>query len=308
MRRSPPAPHLVVVQPSLRPRNMKKPPASEETGGTRRWARSLPAGFVLLSVTLAGAAVVAVWQTVLREHAGSVNGHDTFAYWSVNAADPYHNAIAPTRGAFLYSPAMAQLMSPLGLLPWEVVRTGWAIIQVALLTVLAGPLAAIVAITPPVWQELLLGNVSFLLAAVAVFGLRWPALWSIAILMKLTPGVGLLWFVARGEWRRFTIAAGTTGVIALVSFVIAPSLWFEWAGVLFANRGVSTDLPTMPPAPLRLAVAAVLVWFGARRGYAWLVPIAVTLSMGHLWVSTLSIAVGALWGINPVRWRPATLS
>ena len=187
-------------------------------------------------------------------------------------------------------------MSLLGLLPWELVRDVWGFGQVVLLAVLAGPFTGPLLLTRPVQWELLLGNISLLLAAVSVAGLRWPALWSIAILTKVTPGIGLLWFVARREWRNLGIAAGATAVIVVVSFALAPGLWVEWAGVLVANRAIAPNPEFwMPPLVIRIAFAAALIWYGARRGWQWVVPVAVMLSTAHLWAYAVTTAVGALW-------------
>ena len=45
------------------------------------------------------------------------------------------------------------------------------------------------------------GNIHLLLGAVIVAGFRWPWLWALPLLTKVTPGVGLLWFALRREWR-----------------------------------------------------------------------------------------------------------
>ena len=58
---------------------------------------------------------------------------DTWAYWSVDAA-PYDGRLSGEgSGVFLYSPAAAQAMSLLGLLPWELVRDVWGFGQIVLL-------------------------------------------------------------------------------------------------------------------------------------------------------------------------------
>ena len=66
------------------------------------------------------------------------------------------------------------------------------------------------------------GNPQIMIAAICVIGFRYPAAWSFAVLTKIAPGIGLLWFVARGEWRNLAIAIGATTLIAVVSFVLAP--------------------------------------------------------------------------------------
>ena len=41
-----------------------------------------------------------------------------------------------------------------------------------------------------------------------VLGFRWPFTWAFVLLTKVTPGVGLLWFAVRREWRSLAIALG----------------------------------------------------------------------------------------------------
>jgi hypothetical protein len=203
-------------------------------------------------------------------------------------------------------------MAPLGWLPWDVVRDTWGVVQVALLAVLTGPFAGPLAVTQPIRVELVFGNVNLLIAAVALLALRWPALWSIPILLKVTPGIGLLWFVSRREWRALAVASLITGLIVLCSFAMAPGLWFDWTSALFASSEIHPELPLPPPWPIRIAMASAMIWMGARRNWAWVVPVAVLLSLGHLWLSSLTIALGAIgwmfWNVmrhGSLGWREA---
>ena len=66
---------------------------------------------------------------------------------------------------------------------------------------------------PVVASDLYLGNIHVLLGAAVVGSLRRPGLWAIPLLTKPSVGVGLLWYVARGEWRRLSIAIGVTAAI-----------------------------------------------------------------------------------------------
>jgi hypothetical protein len=68
--------------------------------------------------------------------------------------------------------------------------------------------------------------------AAVVAGFRWPSAYAFLLPTKVTPGIALLWFVVRREWRNLAIALATTAAIVAVSFVIAPNLWFDWATVL----------------------------------------------------------------------------
>ena len=76
--------------------------------------------------------------------------------------------------------------------------------------------------------ELAGGNISLLLAVAIVVGFRWPAAWALILLTKVSPGIGLLWFAVRREWRNLAIALGATAAVVAVSAVIMPGAWLEW--------------------------------------------------------------------------------
>jgi hypothetical protein len=103
-------------------------------------------------------------------------------------------------------------------------------------------------------------------------------------LTKVTPGIALLWFVVRREWRNLGIALATTAAIVAVSFVIAPSLWFDWATALKNNSSYPEPafayhiLPLIP----RLVIAAVMVAVAARDNARWVVPIAIVVAMPYI--------------------------
>ncbi len=240
-----------------------------------------------LLIGFAGALLVGIW---LRSVFPDLAGTDTYAYWIVDPTDPY-SSVFPQRGTFLYSPAMAMLMAPLGLLPWEVVAAGWLVVQALVLAALLGPLGAIVAMSVIVGVDLLYGNVAIFMMAVTVVGFRWPALWALPVLAKVTPVVGLVWFAARSEWRNLGIALGTLGVLSLVSLVYAPQAWFDWIRLLIDMSAVPSGIA---PLWIRWPLAALLTVWGARTNRKWVVPIAVAVSFGHPWPSTYTVAFGAI--------------
>ena len=246
---------------------------------------------VWVALAVAGAAYVIVTTALTPSPYG---GYDVAAYWALDPADPYRVHVAPALGAFLYSPPIAWLFQPLGLLDLHVARMLWLTLEASLLALMTGPLTIVAAFLPPVQYELNVGNIGLLMAASLVAGLtRWPAAWAFPILTKVTPIVGLAWFVGRRDWRGLVIASGTTLVIAAVSFVVVPGLWFEWLGVLTDNRAVTTDL-YLGPLWLRAGLATGVCWWAGRTNRSWLVPIAVALSLGHLWISGLSIAIASV--------------
>ena len=121
-----------------------------------------------------------------------------------------------------------------------------------------------------------------------VIGFRKPAAWSFVLLTKVTPGIGLLWFVARREWRNLTIALGATALIVGISFVIAPGLWLEWPRSILAVQGRPAPVVTVA----RVLAAALLVIWGARTNRPWTVIVAGTLALAWLDLKTTALLVG----------------
>jgi hypothetical protein len=74
-----------------------------------------------------------------------------------------------------------------------------------------------------------------LLATAVVLGFRYPVTWAFVLLTKVAPGVGLLWFVVRREWRNQATVALATVMVSGVSFFPAPGLWMEWDPVAAAE-------------------------------------------------------------------------
>jgi hypothetical protein len=239
---------------------------------------------------LASAGLAFVAAFVLIDRGQWLLGFDSHAYWVVDIASPYER-IAPQQDAFLYSPPAALLASTFGMLPWEAFREIWRVLQVVALIVVAGPFAGPLALTPPVADEFLSGNLNLFFAAVIVAGFRWPALWSIPLLTKVTPGIGLLWFAARAEWRALGIALGTTAAIVVVTVPLVPELWMSWLRLLATQPADPPLVPAILAFPVRLAMAAALVVIGARANRRWVVPFAVVFAHAHLWIGTLAILV-----------------
>lgn len=144
------------------------------------------------------------------------------------------------------------------------------------------------------------------MAAVIVLGFRYPPVWTFLLLTKVTPGVGLLWFTVRRQWRAFGIALGATLVLVALSVALDPRLWLDWVSKsLFATAsGAPLNQFSIPISlPLRLVVAAAVVTWGARTDRRWTVPVGATLALPLLWPSGLA-GLAAIWGLARQR-RPA---
>ena len=214
---------------------------------------------------------------------------DLHAYWVAGIAQPCANSHAGAVDAYLYSPALTQLMEPLRALPWNVV--------VGLMTLLS--LTILVSLAPAAWPLLMLvfisdiasGNIHLVFAAMIVLGFRWPGLWAFGLLTKVTVGVGLLWFAVRGEWRSLAVALSTTGIVVLVSSALAPGLWLEWVATLWFNATHASVYPPLIAVPLwvRLPIAVVVICWGARTDRRWTVPVATMLALPILWPAALAV-------------------
>jgi hypothetical protein len=137
-----------------------------------------------------------------------------------------------------------------------------------------------------------------------VLGFRWPAAWAIVLLTKITPGIGLLWFAVRREWRSLAIALGTTAAIAAISIVILPDQWSAWVDVVIRNAGKGGTWASVPiPLWFRLPIAVAVVVWGARTDRRWTVPVASMLALPALWYGGISMLLAVI-PLLPARSRP----
>jgi hypothetical protein len=270
--------------------------------GVRRAAAGrLPALVRLETPAWVGVAVaVAFWGliVVFSEPWGRLwgTGQDARCYWQATLADPYLHSDWNDPIAYVYSPAFLQLVTPLTALPWQAFMAAWTAILVAAVRFLTGPrLLAAGLLFPFAAMEVAGGNVSLLLAAAIVVGFRWPAAWAIVLLTKLTPGIGLLWFAVRGEWRSLAIALGATAAIVAVSFVMLPDQWRAWVDVVIRNAGKGGTWASVPvPLWIRLPIAIAVVVWGARTDRRWTVPVASMLALPALWYGGISMLLAVI--------------
>jgi hypothetical protein len=229
---------------------------------------------------------------------------DAYAYWTTRDGAFYDEATTGRIGSYLYSPAFAQLLTPLVLLPLPVFTAVWTAINLAALWWLLGRLALPSLLFLPIPFEIISGNVHLLYAVAIVIGFRYAAAWALMLLTKVTPGIGVLWFLVRLEWRAFAVAMGTTVAIAILSFGLDGLAWETWIGLLrndATNAGQATfeTVGWYLPIPLlpRLVVAAALVVAAGLTDRRWLVPFAVVAALPVVWLNGLAVLTAAvpLW-------------
>lgn len=223
-------------------------------------------------------------------------GADAYAYWRVDIADPYAQVVGSI-GAFLYSPVVARLFAPASLLPWPAFWFAWTAILVATTIWLGGRRILLVLAFPPVLIELYYGNVNLLIAAAIALGFRYPAAWAWVLLTKVTPGIGLVWFAVRREWRQLGIALGATAALVAVSLIVDGRLWPDWLATV-GRAAPPSDQTLEVPLWLRLPSAAALVAWGARTDRRWTVVLGATLALPVLWLATATSVLAALAAID----------
>ena len=125
---------------------------------------------------------------------------------------------------------------------------------------------------PPIALELYHGNVHLLMAAAIALGFRYPWTWAFVLLTKVTPGRRRA--VVRGATRvavTWRSRSESTAAISLVTFVVAPHYWSEWIASIFSNLSEPQFFSVPPAAPIRLPIAVVLLFWGARTDRPWTV-------------------------------------
>jgi len=257
-------------------------------GGWRRVRWLLAAiGLVLLALVVLG---------VLPY---DLHPNDSHAYWAVNPRDPYRGAHLGAPDAFFYAPVVAQLLGPLTTLPFEVFRIAWGALSLGALTA-AGALYTLV--VPGVIEDVVRGNIHVLLAVAILVGFRFPGTWAAMVLTKVTPGVGLLWFAVRRDWRSLAQVAMVTGLVVAVSVVLGgPQLWVDWIKLLATSAESPRTYTYLgaapPPLLIRMPLAVTVVAWGAWTNRRWAVPISAFLALPVIWPSGFALlaAVPPLW-------------
>ncbi len=216
---------------------------------------------------------------------------DAYAYWSTRDGAMYDTQMAGAIGAYLYSPAFAQLLAPAVTLSWPVFATLWTALNLATLWWLLGRWSLPAMLFLPIPFEIISGNVHLLYAAAIVIGLRASPAWALPLLTKVTPGIGVLWFAFRREWRAFALAAVATGIIAGLSYLLDPSAWRRWIDILAGSSSTPVTVGWFLPITLvfRLPVALAVIVVAAWSDRQWLLPVAATIAMPVVWLNSLAV-------------------
>ena len=221
-------------------------------------------------------------------------GYDSHAYWSaVQDMDHLYDASALSRDAYLYSPLFAQVIWPLGRLPWSVFGVVWALGQAALFVWLLRPLPArwfapaLVATVP----EILTGNIYALMASALVLGAARGAPWVFLVLTKVTPGlVGVAWLAVGRRWRALFGGVVVGAVLVGVSYLAAPKAWQDWVHFLASGSDGSAGRSGLSWLTVTLLVTGLSVTaFAALTRRDWLLAIATILVSPTFGPNTLTL-------------------
>jgi hypothetical protein len=221
-------------------------------------------------------------------------GHDARAYWAAPMEQPYVAGSVGHESAYLYSPAFLVALTPLRALSWPLFVGVWTAGLLVVLYWLARPLLflpLVLLALPEIWG----GNITILLAAAVVVGLRHPAAWAFPLLTKVTPGLGLVWHGVRREWSALVLALAVTVAIIAGTALLTPGLWSDWFALLTSSTGSSTVPGSIPvPLMLRLPIAVLVMVIAARTDRAWLLPVGILLAMPVIWWGSLAILAAAV--------------
>jgi hypothetical protein len=240
---------------------------------------------------------------------------DDLAYWLaaqrlVAQAPVYltgEAAFAPF--AYHYPPVLVQTLAPL---TYVVSTVGYLlafrVCELLALWYLAGrrmlPMLALIAFLP-VAVELRFENVHLFMALAIVLGLgRWPWLFSVGAVVKLSPGLGIVYLALRRRWRDAAIASILGAVIVGVSYVIDPQLWQAWLGSIQGRADITGNsllpIPYAARAVAGLALAVAGGVLGRRRGELLLVG-AITIANPNLALNGFAVlaAVVPIWRAGP---------
>lgn len=246
-------------------------------------------GFVLVVAIFAGVRLLDIypWNDRL---------FDQWAYWSTRFGFDYAAAHPGDSGAYLYSPAFAQLIAPLTALSLPVFMAAWTAFIAAVFYWVAGWRAFFIGMLAPVAMSIAIGQLDVLMAAAIVVGFRWPAAWFLPFITKVTPGIGVLWFAARGEWRSLGVALGATAAVVGASMAIDPRAWVGWIEMLVRFETPTTANGVFLPVPLwfRLPIVAAIIVWGARTDRRWTLPVGMTFALPTVWLNTPTILVAIL--------------
>ncbi len=219
----------------------------------QRWRAPLALGFAVVAM-----AVLLVLLSFWRSTSGW--GFDFSAYFDaarriIFTGTPYQASTleGPFRpgpyGLYMYAPTFAVLLQPISTLPFEVATILWLVFRLGLLvaTCVLMPVSTpirfatfgIVAITPPILEDMNLGNVSLIVTFLAVLAWRYTdkpaggfALAAAILLRPAMAAIGLSRLLARRFGTVFWTAVGGLTLVAVTLPFVGLKGWFDYLTVV----------------------------------------------------------------------------
>jgi hypothetical protein len=211
---------------------------------------------------------------------------DAALFWNAGHSANYYGEVWSQTAGYIYPPPLAQMV---GLLPWPLFIVPWMLLIFVSLWYatrwLAGPIVVVGCVAwylggsdgllPSIFGFAAIGNPQTVIAAAIVLGFKHPSAWAFVILTKIGPGIGVLWFAFRREWRKFGTAIGATALIAAVSFALSPGAWIHFIQFAANNYATPSPVPVVPvPLYVRVPMTLMMLWWAARTNRPWLVLVA----------------------------------
>lgn len=193
---------------------------------------------------------------------------DNLAYWIAGhrlvTGQPIYAAaeLAFEPFAYHYPPPLAQVLAPITLvLPALAFCVIYRALMLLALWDLAGrsmlKMLALLAFVPMA-VALRIENVEIFMALAIVLGLRrWPWLFSIGALIKVSPGLGIVYLAVRRRWRDVAVSVVVGAAITGISLTLAPDLWRTWLDAINGRADMVGN--SLIPVPYSVRAAAGLV-------------------------------------------------
>jgi hypothetical protein len=270
-----------------------------------RWER-----LVLLVLAGIGGVLLAVVIGVFWQHP-----NDNLAYWI--AADRLaHGLPIYTTGAaafepyaYHYPPPLAQALAPFTLfVPVLLYVVGYRALLLLTTWDLAGRrmlwMLALIAFVP-VAIELRFENVDLFMALAIVYGLgRWPWAFAIMAVIKVSPGLGVVYLALRRRWRDAAIAAAVGVAIVVISVALDPGLWRAFLDSVVGRAAAAGNSLIPLPYVVRALIGLALVIAGGivgRRTGELLLVAGVTAANPNLALAGFAVLAAAvpIWRAGP---------
>jgi alpha-1,2-mannosyltransferase len=264
---------------------------------------------LLLVLAGIGGVLLAVVIGVFWQHP-----NDNLAYWIAaerlaKGLPIYVGASVVEPYAYHYPPPLAQALAPFTLfVPVLLYVVGYRALLLLTTWDLAGRrmlwMLALIAFVP-VAIELRFENVQLFMAIAIVYGLgRWPWAFAIMAVIKVSPGLGVVYLALRRRWRDAAIAAVVGAGIVVVSFALDPNLWAAFFEKVIGQAGVAGNSIVPLPYVVRAVVGIALVVAGGlvgRRTGELLLVAGITAANPNLTLAGFAVLAAALpiWRAGP---------